>query len=192
MYRKLNLILTCILLYFIKLYFDPYLIQKKFKPTLEEYSAIRYSENELSVTGTQLPYRVGRVMIMNPTRTVKGSISPTAPILPARIDPAWFQLPRHIRAEKPEEIETLIVAHYHSSASSYQKSEKKSREVVQMKVTLNVYHVKQKYLIGSGVIEGLHIPSKEASKEYLDAVILSAQNLPIAEWVEAMPVKEAS
>lgn len=77
--------------------FDPGLIQA--------WALSNFKAGEGSVGEGEMPYRTGKVMVL------RGPIGSSVQFdyRPGFIDPAWYELPKKIRALKAEEVNTLVI-----------------------------------------------------------------------------------
>ncbi len=168
----------------------PRIETKRFQDILDEYGKVRFLKSQWTVRENEIPYRTGKIMVIEPPHRAKTDSGVFKRDLPAQIDPVWFKLSRRLRAVVPDQVDTLIIVNYDVIPRAYQKKDGDAmRSVVQKIAHLKVYDWKHQFLIGTWSLESYPIPDGALKTSQLDAINKSALSFSVLEFVENMPFK---
>lgn len=127
---------------------------------LRRYQAMYQGQTRGRVPRGQLPFRTGKVVVVEPSQNlyyIRGTSYPrpytqihpsqrgkiTAELDPPRLDESWFDLDSSLRAENPEEVDTVILCehrtektgiHISRSAENYRAAHADYRKSYLLKV----------------------------------------------------------
>lgn len=165
---------------------------------LRELSMVAFPPGEGSVAKSEVPYRTGKVLIVNRavTGTDVGGSRPDVEIQAAKIDRDWARLDSALRAASPAEVETVIVCKrkvgpvgvYVPKGASQAEIDRivwtgNPREKGhQYSALLEVYDLKQRILVGSYTILGAPPPPERTGRE-------DGKPADVAEFVAQMPAR---
>ncbi|MDP8217584.1 MAG: hypothetical protein P9M03_02535 [Candidatus Theseobacter exili] len=117
-----------VVLYF--LFFAVHLEAWRFKPVLEDYINISYKPSEKSVKKGEVPYRTGKLLIVEKKKGQYRYIQNFREPPTARIDKSWYKLPGSVRARNTQELNTLVVIQYQRTGNESNSGEwKLGREI---------------------------------------------------------------
>jgi predicted Zn finger-like uncharacterized protein len=173
-------------------YISPYLSAGNFTNALAEFGArnLDLPEDEDAVEPGDTPYRIGKIFIVIPEHDlfVMPRVVKTEP---PEIHRTWYQISRSMRADKPEEVDTLIrISKQLRKAIRYQKIGGVSQKVLSMHVVnIDVYNWRAKTFIGRWTIDPGNEMKESLMEEELNEMIEKTSNETILRFIESMPEK---
>lgn len=126
-----------------------------FRNRLVDYSYVHYAPAGWSVPEGSMPFRTGRVLVINVTRTLlPGDVMGSKEHNLITVAGAWYKLPSDIRARNPEELGTLI----HYSVKRPTEDELLKNADAPARMTVTAYEMQRQVKIGTVIHE---FPRKE-------------------------------
>jgi hypothetical protein len=165
-------------------------------PRLRELGTLAFAAGEASVPAGQVPYRTGKVLIVNPpvTGADVGGRRADIDIQAAKIDRDWVRLPSAVRAATPDEVATVIVCRRRVGPVGVYAPKNATQEEIakiawggssrdqghQYSAELTVFDVKSRLRVGSYAILGPAPPAERSGRE-------DGEPADVAEFVRRMP-----
>ncbi len=184
-------VFICVIGLFIYVKFiEPFIVDDNFDNMMSEYGPpeLEFPTDENSVSDGDIPYRIGKVIIVTPEHTLY--INPRRPTIePPQIHRTWYSIGRSMRASKPEQVNTLIrISKHLRQTQRYQKIGGISQKVVSTHIVhIDVYNWRNQTFIGRWTLDPGTDIRETMTEDELNEMIKVTSNTSILKFLKSMP-----
>ena len=173
---------------------EPRLNARNFIDVLTDFGAreLTIPLDTRAVSEGQIPYRVGKVFVVEPEHTIW--ISREGEKVPPKIHPSWYRLNRSIRAFEPEEVRTLIrIRKKLRGARLYMTDIARDGLLTRTKVVdnhvliLDVYDWVNETYIGSWFFDPGGFKGDTMTEDELEEMVEATSSSAVSKFIESMP-----